>query len=190
MFGLIIMLLALLVLLGFFLSQMALIERPLRREFVPLSGDLLTGLDEPVDVEKVADLLQASLDGVLTDGDPRTTIRVAYGTLLDGLAEIGLSRRPEEGPDEHMERCLKAAELPPAPIRELLRLFALARFSTHPITEDHPRPGGRRARRRDHQRPPPRGRGMRVLDRHRRGSAHRDRHRQPTASRDVRATCC
>ncbi len=135
--GLIIMLLALLFALGVFLSQMAIIERPLDRQFVPLSSDLLTGLDEPVDVEKVADLLQASRDGVLTGGDPRVAIRVAYGRLLDGLADIGLSRRPEEGPDEHMERCLAAAELPAAPIRELLRLFALARFSSHPITEQH-----------------------------------------------------
>ena len=36
-----------------------------------------------------------------------------------------------------MERCLRAADLPGAPIRELLRLFALARFSSHPITEGH-----------------------------------------------------
>ena len=36
-----------------------------------------------------------------------------------------------------MERCLRAAELPARPIRELLRLFALARFSVHPITEEH-----------------------------------------------------
>jgi hypothetical protein len=135
--GLIIMLLALLVALGFFLSQMAILDRPLDREFVALSANLMTGLEEPVDVDKVADLLQASLDEVLIGGDPRIAIRVAYGTLLDGLADIGLSRRPEEGPDEHMERCLKAAELPAAPIRELLRLFALARFSSHPITEQH-----------------------------------------------------
>ena len=80
---------------------------------------------------------QASLDDVLTGADPRIAIRVAYGTLLDGLALIGLPRRPEEGPDEHMERCLRAAELPARPIRELLRLFALARFSVHPITEEH-----------------------------------------------------
>ncbi|HEX6658565.1 MAG TPA: DUF4129 domain-containing protein, partial [Ilumatobacter sp.] len=135
--GLIVMLLALLVALGFFLSRMALIERPLDRKFVPLSTALLTRPDEPVDVGKVADLLQASLEGVLLGADPRTAIRVAYGTLLDGLADVGLARRPEEGPDEHMERCLRAADLPAGPIRELLRLFALARFSTHPITEEH-----------------------------------------------------
>ena len=91
---------------------MALSSVHLDRQFVPLSSDLLHRADEPVDVEKVADVLQASLDGVLTGGDPRVAIRVAYGTLLDGLAHIGLSRRPEEGPDEHMERCLRAAELP------------------------------------------------------------------------------
>ncbi|HWM21504.1 MAG TPA: DUF4129 domain-containing protein [Ilumatobacteraceae bacterium] len=135
--GLVVMLLALLVALGYFLSQMALLERPLDREFVPLSTALMTKPDEPVDVDKVADLLQASLDGVLTGTDPRIAIRVAYGTLLDGLAGVGLARRPEEGPDEHMERCLRAAALPAGPIRELLRLFTLARFSSHPITEDH-----------------------------------------------------
>jgi hypothetical protein len=135
--GLIVMLLALLVALGFFLSQMALLERPLDRELVPLSAALTTAPDEAVDVEKVADVLQASLDGVLTGTDPRVAIRVAYGTLLEGLAGVGLARRPEEGPDEHMQRCLRAADLPAAPIRELLRLFALARFSTHPITELH-----------------------------------------------------
>ncbi len=74
---------------------------------------------------------------MLSGADPRVAIRVAYGTLLDGLALIGLPRKPQEGPDEHMERCLRAADLPAGPIRELLRLFALARFSVHPITEEH-----------------------------------------------------
>jgi hypothetical protein len=116
---------------------MALLQRPLDREFVSLSTSLVTEPDEPVDVDKVADLLQASLDGVLTGTDPRVAIRIAYGILLDGLSHIGLPRRPEEGPDEHMERCLQAADLPAGPIRELLRLFALARFSSHPISEEH-----------------------------------------------------
>jgi hypothetical protein len=131
--GLIIMLLALLLALGFFLSHQALRERPFDRKFVALIAEP----DEPVDVDKVADLLQASLDEVLIGADPRLAIRVAYGTLLDGLAHIGFPRRPEEGPDEHIERCLQAAELPASPIRELLRLFALARFSEHAITEAH-----------------------------------------------------
>jgi hypothetical protein len=131
--GLIVMLLALLIALGFFLSQQALREPPYLREFVALIAEP----DEPVHPDKVADLLRASLDDVLGERDPRVAIRVAYGTLLDGLADIGFPRRPEEAPDEHIERCLQAAELPTRPIRELLRLFALARFSEHPITEEH-----------------------------------------------------
>jgi hypothetical protein len=137
--GLVIMLLGLLVALGFFLSQVALRERPLDRKFVQLSANLLDEPDQPIDANEIADLLQSSLDEVLIGADPRIAIRIAYGTLLHGLAEIGLPRRPEEGPDEHIERCLRAVDLPPRPIRELLRLFALARFSTHPITEDHRR---------------------------------------------------
>jgi hypothetical protein len=135
--GLVIMLLALLAALGFFLSQLALRERPIDREFVQLSPALVNEPDEPLDIDEIADLLQASLEEVLIGADPRIAIRIAYGTLLDGLAMIGLPRRPEEGPDEHIERCLQAVDLPPRPIRELLRLFALARFSSHPITEQH-----------------------------------------------------
>ena len=133
--GLIVMLLALLIALGFVLAQQALREPPYDREFVALIAEP----DEPVDADKVADVLRASLDDVLIEADPRVAIRVAYGTLLDGLADIGFPRRAEEGPDEHIERCLQAAELPSRPIRELLRLFALARFSEHPITEEHRR---------------------------------------------------
>ena len=94
-------------------------------------------IDEPVDVELVADLLRASLDGALNESDPRLAIRVAYGTLLDGLALIGLPRRPEEGPDEHMERCLRSAELPAGPIRESAAAVRPRPLQLHPITETH-----------------------------------------------------
>ena len=136
--GLIVMLLALLAALGFFLSQVALRAPPIKREFVALSTDLIPLIDEPVDVELVADLLRASLDGALNESDPRLAItRSRMERSSTGSPCIGLPRRPEEGPDEHMERCLRSAELPAGPIRELLRLFGLARFSVHPITETH-----------------------------------------------------
>ena len=92
--GLIVMLLMLLAALGFFLSQVALRAPPIKREFVSLSTNLTPTTDEPVDVDLVVDVLQASLDGVLSEADPRVAIRIAYGTLLDGLALLGLPRRP------------------------------------------------------------------------------------------------
>jgi hypothetical protein len=80
---------------------------------------------------------EASLDAVLDDPDPRRAICAAYGRLLDGLADAGVPRRAEEAPEEHIGRCFVTARLDPAPTRELLDLFALARFSSHPISEHH-----------------------------------------------------
>lgn len=80
---------------------------------------------------------EASLDTMLEDPDPREAICAAYGRLLDGFAGAGLPRRAEEAPEEHVRRCLAAAHMDPRPVRELLDLFALARFSSHPVDESH-----------------------------------------------------
>ena len=80
---------------------------------------------------------EASLDAMLEDPDPRRAICAAYGRLLDGFADAGLPRRPEEAPEEHVQRCLDAARMDPVPVRQLVDLFAQARFSTHPIDESH-----------------------------------------------------
>jgi Domain of unknown function (DUF4129) len=80
---------------------------------------------------------EASLDTMLEDPDPRRAICAAYGQLLDGFAQAGLPRRPEEAPEEHVQRCLDAAHMDMRPVRTLLDLFALARFSDHPVDESH-----------------------------------------------------
>jgi hypothetical protein len=85
----------------------------------------------------VTSTLEASLDTMLRDPDPRAAICAAYGRMLDGFAAAGMPRRPEEAPQEHMQRCLTSAQIDPAPVRELLDLFAHARFSDHPMDELH-----------------------------------------------------
>lgn len=90
--------------------------------------------EPPIDL---APSFEASLDAMLDDVDPRQAICAAYGRLLDGFAAAGLPRRAEEAPEEHVRRCLATAAMDPRPVRELLELFALARFSSHPVDEQH-----------------------------------------------------
>jgi Domain of unknown function (DUF4129) len=93
--------------------------------------------EDTVDADIMAESVAASVDLVETDTDPRKAIIAAYARLLDGLAAAGLPRRLEEAPEEHLARSLTSLPIAPAPFRELTRLFALARFSQHPITEAH-----------------------------------------------------
>lgn len=108
-----------------------------RRDDVPGVDDDAPDPDQgppPVDLRRS---FNASLDAMLEDPDPRRAICAAYGRLLYGFADVGLARRSEEAPEEHVRRCLDAARVDPGPVRELLGLFALARFSSHPIDESH-----------------------------------------------------
>lgn len=87
----------------------------------------------------VAQPIRATIDAIERDVDPRQAICEAYGVLLDQLAAVGLRRRPEEAPGEHIGRCLRQTDLDEESVTGLLDLFVLARFSTHPVTEDHRR---------------------------------------------------
>lgn len=96
--------------------------------------------DEDVPAPPVPDVarpIRATIDVMEREVDPRQAICEAYGVLLDQLADVGLRRRPEEAPAEHIGRCLRQTDLDEANVTGLLDLFVLARFSTHPVTEEH-----------------------------------------------------
>lgn len=78
-----------------------------------------------------------TIDAMLRDADPKRAIRGAYAKLLEGLAASGASRFGYEGPVEHLQRVLTVLDVRPEPLRELIGLFAVARFSTHPLTSAH-----------------------------------------------------
>ncbi len=150
-----VILIALLVLIGAALIVWSIVRLRNREPAAQAEPDDEPGDEEPIPAPPV-DLgvtMEQTMDAMLDEPDPRRSICVAYGILLDGLAKQGLPRRPEEGPEEHVERCLTSASLHPEPVRELLALFALARFSTHTITEDHRR-AAVRALRASQVRPP------------------------------------
>ena len=78
-----------------------------------------------------------TIDAMLDDPDPNTAIRGAYARLLEGLAASGTARRPHEAPMEHLHRVLTVCDVRPQPLRELVDLFAVARFSTHLLNASH-----------------------------------------------------
>lgn len=119
----------------FFARRSELRER--ERNAIYLRSDLVIDEPDDADDEAIAGALRTSLAHLRASDDPRLAIRAAYGTLLDGLADIGLERRPYEAPAEYIGRCLATRSLPDRPIDELLHLFELARFSTRPITTAH-----------------------------------------------------
>jgi hypothetical protein len=96
-----------------------------------------TDEDAVVDTDIMAMSVAESVDLAENDPDPRKAIIASYGRLLDGLAAAGTPRRPEEAPEEFLARSLTSLALRREPFQELTRLFALAKFSQHPVTEAH-----------------------------------------------------
>ncbi len=78
-----------------------------------------------------------TIGAMLADPDPRTAIIGAYARLLEGLAASGMARLPHEAPLEHLRGVLAGLRVRPAPLRRLIELFEVARFSTHTLTESH-----------------------------------------------------
>ena len=83
----------------------------------------------------LADVLRS----MLADPDPRTAVIGAYARLLAALDEAGSPRRVEEAPHEHLWRSLGPLGVRRAPVHRLAELFVRARFTPHPITDQHRR---------------------------------------------------
>ena len=83
----------------------------------------------------LADVLRA----MLADPDPRTAVIGAYARLLAALEEAGFPRRAEEAPHEHLWRSLGPLGVRRPPVHRLAELFVRARFTPHPVTDEHRR---------------------------------------------------
>lgn len=89
------------------------------------------------DEATVHDALVDTIDAMLDDPDPATAIIGAYARLIENLDACGLGRLHHEGPMEHLRRVLTRARVHPEPLRRLIELFELARFSTWPLRASH-----------------------------------------------------
>jgi hypothetical protein len=89
-------------------------------------GPVMAGLDKAV---------TASLDEVLRERDARRAIIKCYSRFETVLAAVHFARAPWETPLEFMRSVLQRWPLPHSAVRELTRLFELARFSEHPLED-------------------------------------------------------
>lgn len=87
--------------------------------------------------EAAHDAIVGSIGAMLGDPDPRTAIIGAYARLQQELAGDNASRRDYEGPAEHLHRVLSVLSVRPSPLRTLIGLFEVARFSHHPLDASH-----------------------------------------------------
>ena len=96
--------------------------------------------DEPLAEPRkdwVREGLRDSIAAMLVDPDPRTAVIGAYARLLEALDAGAAARHAFEAPREHLRRAMAIHHFPLDPSRALIELFELARYSRHPLTEEH-----------------------------------------------------
>jgi hypothetical protein len=97
------------------------------------------GSDEALE-EELAALLDATLDDLRAEPDPRRAVIAAYARMERALAAYGLPRHPFEAPLEFLERASpELAATHPGGRRlvfELTHLFERAKFSQHAVDEE------------------------------------------------------
>jgi Domain of unknown function (DUF4129) len=77
--------------------------------------------------------VEASLDDLADDADPRTAIIRCYQRFERVASRARVPRAPWQTPEEFMRETLARLALPPDAVERLTRLFELARFSHHPL---------------------------------------------------------
>jgi hypothetical protein len=88
-------------------------------------------------------MLDASLDDLRREADPRRAVTAAYARTERGLAARGFARRPSETPTEYLQRALAGDgteslarhDVAAGPLGELTALAERARFSAQPVDE-------------------------------------------------------
>jgi hypothetical protein len=86
--------------------------------------------------EVVRSAVEASLDALESEPDPRRAVIAAYRRMELALSNAGLPRRAAESPREYLRRALGSLDVSAGPLRTLTGLFERARFSVRWIGEE------------------------------------------------------
>jgi hypothetical protein len=95
-------------------------------------GALRTGAD---DAAVLADAIDAAIDDLEAEPDPRQAVIAAYARMERALREHGIPRWPWEAPTEYLGRVLLAFGGHAPAVGRLTELFQVAKFSAHPVDE-------------------------------------------------------
>ncbi|NYE37528.1 hypothetical protein F4692_002661 [Nocardioides cavernae] len=96
-----------------------------------------TTLDEPLRVVEQVERDAEEHEAVLRDGDPRNAIVAAWHRFEVQGERAGVPRLAAETSSEYTLRILDLADADTGPVNRLAELYREARFSDHPITEQH-----------------------------------------------------
>ena len=94
-------------------------------------------LDEPIRVAEQVAADAEEQEALLRDGDARNAIVAAWHRFEVQGERAGVARRISETSSEYALRILDLAEADAGPVNRLAELYREARFSDHPVTEDH-----------------------------------------------------
>ena len=96
-----------------------------------------TVLDEPVRVARQVAADAGEQETLLREGDPRNAIVAAWHHFEVQGERAGVARRASETSSEYGLRILDLAEADDGAVNRLAELYREARFSDHPVTEEH-----------------------------------------------------
>ena len=96
-----------------------------------------TVLDEPARVAQQVAADAAEQETLLREGDPRNAIVAAWHRFEVQGERAGVARRASETSSEYGLRILDLAEADGGSVNRLAELYREARFSDHPVTEEH-----------------------------------------------------
>ena len=94
-------------------------------------------LDEPIRVAEQVAADADEQDTLLRSGDPRNAIVAAWHRFEVQGERAGVARRVSETSSEYALRILDLADADAGPVNRLAELYREARFSDHPVTEEH-----------------------------------------------------
>lgn len=112
-------------------------QRGPRRQRVQREAVAFTTLDGPARLVEAITGDAEQQDELLREGDPRNAIVAAWQRFEVQGASVGVGRRSWETSSEYAIRILDLVAADSGAVNRLAGLYREARFSDHPLTEDH-----------------------------------------------------